>query len=60
MELYDDLLPNAGAIASYIPAAQSDVYNQASDFYGGQAVIKISLDMQVRFQHLTVVHTIRT
>ena len=40
MELYDDLLPNAGAIASYIPAAQSDVYNQASDFYGGQAVYK--------------------
>ena len=40
VELYDDLLPNAGAIASYIPAAQSDVYNQASDFYGGQAVYK--------------------
>ena len=40
VELYDDLLVNAGAIASYLPAAQSDVYNQTSDFYGGQAVYK--------------------
>lgn len=40
VELYDDLLPNAGAISSYLPAAQSDVYNQTSDFYGGQAVYK--------------------
>ena len=40
VELYDDLLPNAGAISSYLPATQSDVYNQTSDFYGGQAVYK--------------------
>ncbi len=40
VELYDDLLPNAGAIASYLPAANSDVYNETSDFYGGQAVYK--------------------
>ena len=40
VDLYDDLLPNAGAISSYLPAAQSDVYNQTSDFYGGQAVYK--------------------
>ena len=40
VELYDDLLPNAGAIASYSPAAESPVYNENSDFYGGQAVYK--------------------
>ena len=40
VELYDDLLPNAGAIASYLPAAASDVYNETSEFYGGQAVYK--------------------
>ena len=40
VELYDDLLVNAGAIASYLPAAESDVYNETSDFYGGQAVYK--------------------
>lgn len=40
VDLYDDLLVNAGAIASYLPAAESDVYNETSDFYGGQAVYK--------------------
>ena len=40
VELYDDLLPNAGAIASYLPAAESPVYNENSDFYSGQAVYK--------------------
>ncbi len=40
VELYDDLLPNAGAIASYLPAAASPVYNETSEFYGGQAVYK--------------------
>ena len=44
VELYDDLLPNAGAIASYLPAAESEVYNEASDFYGGQAVYKDIVD----------------
>ena len=40
VDLYDDLLPNAGAISSYLPAAESDVYNQPSEFYGGQTVYK--------------------
>lgn len=40
VELYDDLLPNAGAIASYLPASKSDIYNQPSEFYGGQTVYK--------------------
>ena len=44
VELYDDLLPNAGAIASYLPAAESEVYNEASDFYAGQAVYKDIVD----------------
>ena len=44
VELYDDLLPNAGAIASYLPAAESEVYNEASDFYGGQTVYKDIVD----------------
>ena len=44
VELYDDLLPNAGAIASFLPAAESEVYNEASDFYGGQTVYKDIVD----------------
>lgn len=38
VELYDDLLVNAGAITSYLPAAESSAYQEASEFYGGQAV----------------------
>lgn len=38
VDLYDDLLVNAGAIASYLPASESSVYQEASDFYGGQKV----------------------
>jgi lactose/L-arabinose transport system substrate-binding protein len=38
VELYDDLLVNAGAISSYLPAADSELYKAASEFYGGQAV----------------------
>ena len=40
VDLYDDLLVNAGAIASYLPAAQSETYNEGNEFYGGQAVYK--------------------
>ena len=38
VELYDTLLPNAGAVASYLPSAESSVYQEASEFYGGQKV----------------------
>ena len=40
VDLYDELLPNAGVIASYLPAAASDAYGEASEFYGRQAVYK--------------------
>ena len=38
IELYDILLPNVGAIASYLPAGESSIYQEGSEFYGGQAV----------------------
>ena len=31
VDLYDELLPNAGVIASYLPAAASDAYGEASE-----------------------------
>ncbi len=37
-ELYDTILPSAGAVANWIPAGDSDVYNEPQDFYGGQAI----------------------
>jgi len=37
-ELYDTILPSSGAVANWIPAGDSDVYNEPVDFFGGQAI----------------------
>ncbi|WP_084106241.1 ABC transporter substrate-binding protein [Demequina sp. NBRC 110056] len=37
-EFYDTILPSAGAVANWIPAGDSDVYNQPVDFFGGQPI----------------------
>ncbi|PZQ90841.1 MAG: ABC transporter substrate-binding protein [Leifsonia xyli] len=37
-ELYDTILPKSGAVANWIPAGDSDVYAQPSEFFGGQAI----------------------
>lgn len=37
-EFYDSILTDLGAIATYLPASDSDVYNQASDYFGGEAI----------------------
>ena len=37
-EFYDRILTDLGAIATYLPAADSDVYNQTSDYFGGEAI----------------------
>ncbi|MDY2628551.1 MAG: extracellular solute-binding protein [Lachnospiraceae bacterium] len=40
MELYDTILPGAGAISTWLPAGESDVYAEPQEFYGEQAVYK--------------------
>lgn len=37
-QLYDTILPSAGAIATWLPASESDVYNEPQEFFGGQAI----------------------
>lgn len=37
-ELYDTILSSSGAIANWIPAGKSAVYNEPVEFYGGQTV----------------------
>ena len=36
--LYETILPSSGALATYLPAAESDVYSQPSEFFGGDTV----------------------
>lgn len=38
VELYETILPGAGALATWLPASESDVYSEPQDFYGGQQV----------------------
>lgn len=38
VELYETILPSSGALATYLPAGDSDVYNEPHDFFGGQAI----------------------
>lgn len=40
VDLYDELLPEIGLIGTYLPAAESDAYNQTSEYFGGQAIYK--------------------
>jgi lactose/L-arabinose transport system substrate-binding protein len=37
-ELYDIILPSAGALANWIPAADSAVYQEPQEFFGGDAI----------------------
>lgn len=37
-ELYDILLPNAGALGTWLPASESKVYAEPQEFYGGEPV----------------------
>jgi len=43
-ELYDTILPGCGAISTWLPASESDVYAQPQDYYGGQAVYGLIAD----------------
>ncbi len=38
VDLYDTILPSSGAIANWIPAGESQVYNEPQEFFGGQPV----------------------
>jgi lactose/L-arabinose transport system substrate-binding protein len=38
VKFYETILPSSGALATYLPAGQSEVYGQPSEFFGGQKV----------------------
>lgn len=37
-EFYDNILIGLGAIGTYLPAADSEAYNEASDYFGNEAI----------------------
>lgn len=38
VELYETILPSSGALATYLPAGNSPVYEEPHPFFGGQAI----------------------
>ena len=44
VDFYGEILPKSGAIASWTPAAEADVYGEPSEFFGGDAVFKKIVD----------------
>lgn len=40
VEFYETILPQAGALSTYIPAGDSDVYKNPQEFFAGQAIYK--------------------
>ncbi len=38
VEFYETILPKSGALATYLPAKDSDVYSQPHEFFGGEPV----------------------
>lgn len=38
VEFYETILPTSGALATYLPAGDSEVYGQPSEFFGGQKI----------------------
>ncbi len=43
-ELYETILPTSGAIATWLPASKTAVYDQANDFFAGQKIYKDIVD----------------
>lgn len=37
-EFYDAILPETGAVACYLPAGESDVYNEPNEFFNDQPI----------------------
>lgn len=48
VEFYETILPSSGALATYAPAGDSDVYNEPSEFFGGDAVFAKIVDFSTK------------
>ena len=41
IELYETILPSSGALATYLPAGNSDVYSKSQEFFGGEPIYSL-------------------
>ena len=48
VELYETILPLSGAIGTWLPAADSPIYLEPQEFWGGQPVFEMTVDFSSR------------
>lgn len=48
VDFYAEILPSSGAIATWAPAAEADVYGEPHEFFGGDAVFKKVVDFSTK------------
>ena len=48
VDFYGEILPKSGAISTWAPAAEADVYGEPSEFFGGDAVFKKVVDFSTK------------
>lgn len=48
VELYEEILPLTGAIGTWLPAADSPVYGEPQEFWGGQSIFEMTVDFSSR------------
>lgn len=48
VEFYETILPQAGALSTYIPAGDSDVYGEPQEFFAGQSIYKDITDFSTK------------
>ncbi|MFU0799076.1 MAG: extracellular solute-binding protein [Xylanivirga thermophila] len=53
VELYETILPSSGAIATYLPAGDSDVYSEPHEFFGGQKIYSDIIDFAAKVPKVT-------
>ena len=52
-EFYDAILPEAGAISCYLPAGESEVYNEPNEFFGGQPIFSTIVEYSSHIPEFT-------
>ena len=52
-DFYDAILPETGAISCYLPAGESDVYNEPNEFFGGQPIFSTIVEYSSHIPEFT-------
>ena len=52
-DFYDAILPETGAISCYLPAGESDVYNEPNEFFNGQPIFSTIVEYSSHIPEFT-------